>query len=279
MKPQFQHKLATSYMLWFENYLFKKSEAYSIQTGSFSHYVDDKLPSSFQAFGSNYKQLIYDSSLPNVYIPSGIYIDNSYIEFEQNNNIFDFDNGRFLTQSYPSTSEVIGTFTIKDISIYYTNDTEEGIVLNVQEQINNSVENKHEFYAPQDQKLPAIYLSNQTMQNIPFAFGGMNETITKTKAVVIANNSFDLDSILSIFGDSYNEVIPLCDFDSHPLTEVGYLKNGYYSYDDIKSQYQDIIFIKSVTTSKLTDKVKQNLLKDLYIGFIDFDLSMYRYRS
>jgi hypothetical protein len=279
MKPQFQHKLATSYMLWFENYLFKKSEAYSIQTGSFSHYIDDILPSSFEAFGSNYKQLIYDSSLSNVYIPSGIYVDNSYIEFEQNNNIFDFNNGRFLTESYPSTSEVTGTFTIKDISIYYTNDTEEGIVLNVQEQINNSVENKHEFYAPQDQKLPAIYLSNQTMQNVPFAFGGMNETITKTKAVVIANNSFDLDSILSIFGDSYNEVIPLCDFDSHPLTEVGYLKTGYYSYDDIKSQYKDKIFVKSVTTSKLSDKVKQNLLKDLYIGFIDFDLSAYRYRT
>jgi hypothetical protein len=117
------------------------------------------------------------------------------------------------------------------------------------------------------------------MQNIPFAFGGLNETITKTKAIIIANNSYDLDCVLSIFADSYTELIPYCDFDSHPINEVGSLKTGYYSYNDIKKQYTDKIFVKDVKTAKLTDKIKQNLLKDLYIGFIDFDLSLYRYRS
>jgi hypothetical protein len=280
MKPQFQHKLATSYMLWFENFLLKKSEAYSLQTGIFTHYIDDRLPSNFETFGSNYKQIAYDSSLKDIYIPSGVYVDNNYVEFDGEYNFFDFDNGRFISSEFPSGSLVTGSFTAKDISIYYTNDTEEGVVLNVQEQINNSVENKHEFYAPQDQKLPAIYLSNQTMENVPFAFGGMNETITKTKAIVIANNSYDLDCVLSIFCDSYNEVIPLCDFDSHPINEVGSLKNNYYSYEDVKQTYTlEKLFVKDVKTSKLSDKLKQNLLKDLYIGFIDFDLSIFRYRS
>jgi hypothetical protein len=279
MKPQFQHKLATSYMLWFENFLMKKAEAYSVQTGSFFHYVDDRLPDEYEVFGSNYKQMLYDSSLPNVSIPSGLYVNDEFVEFNNQDKIFDFDNGRFISSGIPTGSLITGEFTVKNISIYYTNDTEEGIVLNVQEQINTSVQNKHEFYSAQDQKLPAIYLSNQSMQNEPFAFGGLNETITKAKAVVIANNSYDLDCILSVFGDSYSEIIPLCDFDSHPINEVGYLKTGYYSYDDIKKIYKEQIFIKDVHTAKLTDQVKQNLLKDLYIGFIDFDLSMYRYRS
>jgi hypothetical protein len=279
MKPQFQHKLATSYMLWFENFLFKKSEAYSIQTGSFLHYVDDILPIEYETFGSNYKQMVYDSSLPNVYIPSGLYIDGSFATFDGVSKILDFDNGRFISSGIASSSLITGQFTVKDISVYYTNDTEEGIVLNVQEQINRSVENKHEFYSPQEQKLPAIYLSNETMQNIPFAFGGMNETITKAKAVVLANNSYDLDCILSIFADSYTEAIPFCSFDAHPINEVGFLKTGYYSYNDIMTNYREQIFVKDVRTAKLTDKIKQNLLKDLYIGFIDFDLSVYRYRS
>jgi len=279
MKAQFQHSVATSYMLWFENTLFKKSNAYSIKNGVFTHYVDDTLPSTYEVFGSSYKQLIYDSSLPNVHIPNGIYVNDVFIEFNNQNKIFDFDNGRFISNQFSSNSNVNGTFTVKDVSIYYTNDTEEGIVLNVQEKINQSVDNKHEFYSPQEQKLPAIYLSNQSFYNLPFAFGGMNETVINAKAVVISNNSYDLDCILSIFSDTYNNVIPLCEFDSHPLNEFGSLKNGYYSYNDIIKNSQNKMFVKFVNSSKLTDKLKQNLLKDLYIGFIDFEFSVYRYSS
>ena len=279
MKPQFQHKLATSFMLWFENFLFKKSEAYSIQTGKFFHYVDDRVPSSFETYGSSFKQMIYDSSLSNVYIPTGLYVNSNFVKFNNETKIFDFDNGRFISNQYATGVLISGTFTVKDVNIYYTNDTEEKIVINVQEKINQSVANKHEFYSPVEQKLPAIYLSNETMKNVPFAFGGLNETITKAKAVVLANNSYDLDCILSIFGDSYTENIPFCDLQSHPLNEMGNLKTGYYSYKDIEHQYLEKVFVKDVNTSKLTDKVKQNLLKDLYIGFIDFDLSSYRYRS
>ena len=278
MKPQFQHKLATSYFLWFENFFLKHSEAYSINTGVFTHYVDDRLPVEYEVYGSQYKQLVYDSSLPNVYIPSGIYVNGSFVLQEEDKYIIDFDNGRFIASGLSQDAFITGSFTTKDMNIYYTNDTEENIVLNVQEKINESVANKHEFYKPYDQKMPAIYLSNDSSKNQPFAFGGMNETITQAKAIVIANNSYELDTVLSIFTDSYNEVFPICNFDSNPLNEFSSLKTGYYSYEDIKRNYDNNIFVKNVTTSKMSDKLKQNLLKDLYIGFIDFELSVYRYR-
>lgn len=278
MKPQFQHKLATSYLLWFENFFLKHSEAYSIQTGAFKYYLDERLPDGYSAFGSPYKQFVYDSSLPNAYVPSGFHVNGSFAQSDNNNYIIDFDNGRFIAKNIPTGSSITGQFSPKEINLYYTNDMEENIVLNIQEKINESVSNKHEFYAPYEQKLPAIYLSNESSKNEPFAFGGLNETTTKAKAVVIANNSYELDCILSIFADSYNEVIPLCDFDSHPLSEYSSLKTGYYSYEDVKNNFQKSIFVKDVITSKMSDKIKQNLLKDLYIGFIDFDLSTLRYK-
>jgi hypothetical protein len=280
MKPQFQHKLATSYLLWFENFFFKKSEAYSIQTGSFVHYVDDRLPVNYESFGSRHKQMIFDSSLPNVYVPSGVYVNGSFVANEQDKYIFDFDNGRFIGSGLYSGSAITGSFTVKDMNVYYTNDTEENVVINVQEKINQSVSNIHtDYYQPYEQKIPAIYLANDSMENLPFAFGGMNETVTKARATIIVNNSYELDTVLSIFADSYNEVIPLVNYDSHPFNEYGGLKTGYYSYEDLKNQYPKEIFVNKVTSSKLSDKLKQNLLKDLYIGFIDFDLSIYRYRS
>ena len=190
MKPQFQHKLATSYLLWFENFFMKKSEAYSVKTGIFTHFVDDRLPEIYESFGSEYKQMVYDSSLPNVYVPSGLYVNNNFVPFEKDKYMLDFDNGRFIASGISSGSSVSGQFTVKDINFYYTNDTEENIVLNVQEKINQSVSNVHaSYYQPYEQKIPAIYVSNDSMKNKPFAFGGMNETLTKARATIIANKS------------------------------------------------------------------------------------------
>lgn len=280
MKPQFQHKLATSYLLWFENYFFKKSEAYSLQTGAFTNFSDDRLPAEYNTFGVPFKQIMYDSSFTNVYIPSGLYVDGDFLPFDNENYFLDYENGRFIGNQIPTGAQITGTYTAKDVNIYYTNDTEENIVLNVQESIDRSVNNVHSsYYDPYQQKMPAIYLSNQISQNKPFAFGGMNETVTQGKAVIFTYNSFELDTIMSIFADSYNENISLVEFDSHPINEYGSPKTGYYSYNDLLNIYPKEIFIKNVVTTKMSDRMRHNLIKFLYIGFVDFELSIFRYRS
>jgi hypothetical protein len=99
------------------------------------------------------------------------------------------------------------------------------------------------------------------------------------KAVVMAENAYQLDGVLSIFADSQNEVITNIPFASHPLNEYGDLKNGSYSYETLKSQNQNnqLFFIEEVITSKLTDKARKSLANDLYIGFIDFEIHQQRY--
>ena len=279
MKPQFQHKAVTSMMLWFENFFLSKAEAFSVQTGKFTYYSDIALPENYKAFGSEHKQTVYDSSISGAYIPSGVYINGVYSGFNNSTLIFDHLNARIIASGISSSANVTGKFSPKEIGVYFTNDTEENVILNVQEKLNQNVANPHEFYTPYEQKLPAIYIANQSMQNKPFAFGGMNETITKTTAIVLANQAYELDCILSVFADSYNENIPICDFDSQPLNQFGALKTGYYSYADIKSKYKEHLFVKNVNSSKMSDKVRANLLKQLYIGFIDFELSTHRYRN
>jgi hypothetical protein len=279
MKPQFQHKAVTSMMLWFENFFLSKAEAFSVQTGKFTYYSDIALPENYKAFGSEHKQTVYDSSIVEAYIPSGAYINGVYSGFNNSTLIFDHLNARVIASGVPSSAVITGKFSPKEIGVYFTNDTEENVILNVQEKLNQNVANPHEFYTPYEQKLPAIYIANQSMQNKPFAFGGMNETITKTTAIVLANQAYELDCILSVFADSYNENIPICDFDSQPLNQFGALKTGYYSYSDIKNKYKEHLFVKNVNSSKMSDKVRANLLKQLYIGFIDFELSTHRYRN
>jgi hypothetical protein len=59
MKPQYQHELMTSFMLWFDHELLQKGEAYSNQTGFLYYDEDSRLPSSYRAY-SSFQHLLTD---------------------------------------------------------------------------------------------------------------------------------------------------------------------------------------------------------------------------
>ena len=50
-------------MLWFDHELLQKGEAYSNQTGVLYYDNDTRLPSSYKAYSSCYKQWVNDSSI------------------------------------------------------------------------------------------------------------------------------------------------------------------------------------------------------------------------
>ena len=122
MKEQFIHTLTNSFMLWFDNFLLKKGEAFSNQTGAFYHTPDNFLDDSYVPFSSPYKQFVTDSSIVGATLPTGIAGNSHYI---------DYDNGRIVEtgSNYTSSSTITGTFAVKDFNIYFTNETEEDLVI------------------------------------------------------------------------------------------------------------------------------------------------------
>ena len=287
MTPQYQHKLTSSFMLWFDNYLLTKGQAYTNTTGRFYNYADERLPDVYSVFGSQYKQWVTDSSIAGATIPSGVYVGNTFYGRATGANndsatrILDFDNGRALISGLATGSIVTGSFAVKDFNVFYSNDTEEDLIVEKKFIVNKRIgtDETVTYIEPYDQVVPAVYICNASSQNLPFAFGGMDQTVTNINAVVIAENTYQLDGILSIFNDSVDEVIVDIPFDQYPLTEYGDLKSGYYNYLDFKNQYieNEKYFVESVKVSKMNDKARKSLVNDLYVGFIDFDVSMMRY--
>jgi hypothetical protein len=280
MIEQFQHRATTSFMLWFDNFLLKKGQAFSNQTGVFYNYTDDRLDSRYKSFGSPYKQWVTDSSINGATVPSGVYV-NGVFQPRSNSLLLDFENGRALISGASNTASVTGAFAVKDFNIYFTNDGEDDLLVDKKYNSNPRVYSAPNTYVePYDQVVPAIFISSQSMRNDPFAFGGEDTTRIQMKAVVFAENSYQLDGVLSIFADSQNEVIVNIPFSGHPQTEFGDIKNGYYSYEELKSQYRDsrqIFFLEDVVASKLNDKAAKTVTNDLHVGFIDFELSQQRY--
>lgn len=279
MIEQFQHRATTSFLLWFDNYLLKKGQAYSNKSGQFFYYDDDRLDSRFKAFGSPFKQWVNDSSITGAIIPSGIYINNAFYP-RSSSIMLDFINGRSLISGAAKTDLVSGQFAVKDFNIYFTNEGEEDLLVD-KKYISNpkTVSGPQTYIQPYDNVVPAIFISSESINNQPFAFGGEDTTKIAMKAVVMAENSYQLDGALSIFADSQNEVIASIPFSGHPTTEYGDIKNGNYSYEILKNQFstEPIFFIDSASTSKLTDKARKSLSNDLYVGFIDFEIHQQRY--
>jgi hypothetical protein len=287
MIPQYQHQLASSFTLWFDNFLLTKGQAYTNTTGEFFNYSDERLPNVYSVFGSQYKQWVTDSSIAGANIPSGIYVGNSFygratgVDNSDAQRILDFDNGRALISGLPKNSTVTGSFAVKDFNVYYSNDTEEDLIVEKKFMLNRRVASNQQpsYVEPYDQAVPAIYICNASSRNEPFAFGGMDQTITNINAVVIAENPYQLDGALSIFTDSSDEVIVNIPFEEYPYTEYGDLKSGYYNYQDLRNKYinDSKFFVERVVTSKMADKARKSLVNDLYVGFIDFNVSMMRY--
>jgi hypothetical protein len=278
MIEQFQHKATNSFMLWFDNYLLKKGEAYSNKSGVFYYYADDRLDDRFKAFGSPYKQWVNDSSISGAVIPSGVYISGNF-QTRNSGLLLDFTNGRALISGAASTTTVSGSFAVKDFNIYFTNDSEEDLIVDKKYIPNSRIFSEAISYIePYDNVVPAIFLSSQSINNTPFSFGGEDTTKIQMKAVVISENSYQLDGAMSVFADSLNEVFPSIPFSGNPTTEYGDIKNGSYSYDSLKNQYssEPLFFIEDVVTSKLSDKARKTLANDLFVGFIDFEIHQQR---
>ena len=281
MIPQFDNILMTSILLWLDNKIVTKGQAYTNTTGRLFNYIDERLPTGYKTFGSAYKQWVNDSSIAGATIPSGVYVNGTF-SGRNSTLVLDFENGRAISTQIQTGSSLTGSFAVKDFNVYFSNETEEDLIIENKYDINSRIViNDENYISPYDQVIPAIFLSLDGSSNKGFAFGGMEETTISAKAVVLAENNYQLDGVLSIFTDSRNEVFPMIPMSGHPVNEYGDLKTGYYSYVNLKNQYgtNTNFYINNAITSKLTDKARKSLANDIYVGFIDFEIQQHRYRN
>ena len=181
MIEQFQHKLTTSFFLWFDNFLLEKGEAYTNTTGEFFYYEDPRLDSTYKAYGSPYKQWVTDSAITGATIPNGVFINNG-LSGRSDGVVLDFDNGRALISGSATDSTVTGEFAVKDFSVYLTNDTEDDLIVENKYVVNSRVPSGPLTYiAPYDDVVPAIFLSISDTENKPLAFGGLEDTVVHAK--------------------------------------------------------------------------------------------------
>ena len=283
MKPTFTHNVINSFFLWFDNFLMTKGDAYKTYTTKLYNYEDPRLGGGKVVYGSPYKQWVYDKNITGATIPSGFTINNQFVPTGTSGMKIDFDNGRIIFNSGVSTSlNVTGTYSVKEVNSYITDQPEDNLIIENKFVTNSRFTVSENYIAPYNPVTPCIFASIETAHNTAFAFGGEDETKCIIKVVAFCENLYQLDGVLSVFGDSYNEIFSIIPMTGHPLGEFNEMKTGAYptgyDYKNLSNAYNSqTLFISHVETSKIRDSVIKELNPILHIGFLDFEIKTYRY--
>lgn len=279
MKPQFQHELTTSFMLWADNFITNKGEAFQNHTAPlYPMGTDDRLGDGFVAYSSPHKQWVFDESVNGAQIPSGIYNNGNFINRGDDGLILDFDNGRVMLdasfgENNPSLS---GTYSVKEFNFYITNQTEEQLIIENKFDSNDRFKQELSGIAPYNQVVPAVFVNPELVENQPFAFGGEDKTTTNIRCVIFAESTYQLDGALSLFSDSRNEVFSKLSFEDYPINEYGDVSG--FNYKDLAiSKKTNLFHIEEARVSKLSDRVSKNIDASLFIGFADFEVTNLRF--
>tara|TARA_Y100000034_G_scaffold134201_1_gene201940 strand:- start:177 stop:1043 length:867 start_codon:yes stop_codon:yes gene_type:complete len=285
MKPQFDNQVLSSFLLWFDNKLLIKGEAYQNTTGQFYSVLDDYY--GYNAYASSYSQIVADASVPGATIPMGLYAGNTLVNVGEGGDdglyAIDYNNGRSYWSGAQS-SDVTGSFAIKDFNVFLTNQTEDEILFQTQYTNRNQVSNVVPTGLQPDTKTyPVVYLKNAGGRNEPFAFGGQDNTIVYTRAIIVADSQYEVDAIGSIFRDTQKEYMPLLTEAEQPFNALGgYRDNVQYNYTgitDCKDESQKA-FLDEVNISRFDRTLENEVRKfnpNVYSTIIDFEISKVRF--
>ena len=291
MKAQFDQNVLSSFYLWFENKLLSdKAKAYAINLdNAFTSGNFPDIPSSHIAFQGKYRSLVgeYDIDQPN----SGFFLGNHFItgNYDQNGEVFtDYENGRLI---FPKASgaaigntALTANSTVKEVNTYITNDTDAQVIIH--SDFKDSVtELPYQYgktgeYDETTYFLPACFISQASSDNTEFSFGGEEDTRSNMRVMVLSFDNYTLDSVMSLFRDSVREDITHIPYESFPYGFSFSIKDFPYNYDTLVAAQSspDKSHIMDVSASKVvSEKIRENLNKNISIGFLDFELCTYRF--
>ena len=279
MKPQFQHKATTSFVMWLDNYLPSKQEAFSNKTGSFYYMEDDTMGSTYYSYSSPYKQWLTDSGVNGADIIESVSGSGGQIYNRNSGVVFDFDNGRVLLprSSFSKSEQLSGTFAVKDFNIYLTNETEEHLIIESKYEANSRFSVNASGIKPYDPVVPCIFVLSNDTQNTPYAFGGEDLTKIYYRLVVFAENLYQLDGALSALSDTHSSAFNDVGYDIYPLNEYGDLKNSGFSYSDAVKGNADWMYVDKVFASKISKDVGAKNNPGIFLGFVDMEIAKSRF--
>jgi hypothetical protein len=278
MNYSFSETTLNSFYQWLDNRLLTQGQAFYTNTSRYLYQPDSTLGTGYVAYAAPIKSFVWDSGVAGATVPTVISGSFGTLSRGQSGMMMDYVNGRvILPSSFGTAATISGSYSFKELNIYYANQSQERMVFTNKYYLNSRFNRTAATNTPPPYSMvtPCIFITNGTMENNPWAFGGTYETQFNITLNVMAENLSQLEGVLSILADSRLSYFPQLDPAAWPLNSFGDFKNGTgYSYSALVAQYgqpSNLYTIEEVKTSKVGDGVKIN--ESIFVGICDLVIS------
>ena len=284
MKTQYENRVLSSFMLWFDHTLLDKGEAFTNHSSKF--YPVSGSYYGYTTYGAPFKQFVTDSSIDSATVASGVHVSGtaaSDIKLTGEFPVVDinYNEGHvYLSGTIADNTVISGNYAIKDFNVYLTSKAEQELLFEDAIKLRSSTTQTETGLAPNVATYPAIFIKNNGGENEPWAFGGQDVTKTNVRAIVLADSQFNLDAVCSIFKDKQKEIVKILPDDKYPLNALGGLKSGVYNYTGLVNAISDEVYLDKIEVSRFSLGYMENLNNtnpDVFKAIIDFELQGYRF--
>lgn len=288
MKAQIENQIMSSLLLYVDNIITKKGEAFSNQTTKF--FKKDSRYQGYDHYAAPYKQLVPDRSIPGANILSGVTVNGSpYVSAYHVN--YKEGSVYFPTAVLPANATVSGSYAVKEFNVYLTSALEEELLfeskVNVRPkfaQALTGVNNNVETY-------PAVFVKNNGYTYKPFTMGGTENMLFNARLIIMADSQFSADAVTSILMESARDYVPMIGVSELPFNALGasHFYDGQsgqnvagYNYDTLsvgKIMAGSALFIKEVTSMRsfpAKNLGDAHVNRDLYPSIVDYTLEFQR---
>lgn len=276
MKVQYLHNLSSSFSMWLNHVLLNEGEAFANKSSLLYPRYDDQYFN--YTFSSPYKQWVGNNEVQGAVIPSGVYVNGSYVERGISGLHIDYNNGRVIfDQDIGENSVVSGDYSHKNFNIYTPSNFNQEILVEKRFVVNQNPYGPDDLSGikPYDYAVPACFINMTQPENKPFSFGKSDESQTKIRVITITDNAYLLDGAISLFNDKARSNFKVF---SNALTVSPW--NEYGDYKDPSQPFNylytvinnsgSVAFVNKVSSYKLLLSNQEDWPNNLNVGVSDF---------
>ncbi|MAF43997.1 MAG: hypothetical protein CMI54_07540 [Parcubacteria group bacterium] len=271
MKAHWENKIMSSIMLYIDHAACKDGEGFINHQGLF--YKTQKQYNQFYTYSLPFKQIVADTSVTSANVLQGVYINNDFKIVGQDGlqGILHHKGTVLFDQDHDSDS-ILGNYAVKEFNVYITTKAEEDLLFKTAKQVNPKIAQVQEGLDPNTEAYPAIFLKNNGGHAEPLAFGGLHDTISYVRAVILAESAFNLDAVCGLLKSKSKQKLPI--LENLPFNAIGAFTGITYDYENLVLQSEKAACIWDVRVSKIMPRQAglQELTLDAHAAFVDFEI-------
>lgn len=278
MIPQFANQVMSSFLLFLDNKVGIKGQAYENVGTNF--YLTTSPLSNYATYSAPYKQIVADRSVGGQLL-TGIYLNGTQITTGQSGlYAINYDDGQlYFSSPLPGGTQVSGNYAIKDFNFYIADRPEEELLFETKFSPRPKVTQAVSGLKDIQITFPCIFISADDIKSEPYELGGNELTTINVKTIILSDSQYKLDAVRGIMTDLVRLEVPLFNTNEWPFDNYGGYKSGViYNYTGVaatKSPTTDTIFINNTTAGRFNRTIISELKQInqvIYPGIVEFDL-------